>query len=178
MPTPRDLDSLRGFMGNIAIFGGLADASIERVVRMLDEQVVAPGTTICREGEPGSSMYVVRTGEVVVSRLASSGNVVRMVRLGPGEVFGEMTLIDVQARSATVTVADGPATLCVLTNRDLYKLYREDVDAYVMVIQNICRELSRRLRKADAALTERADSAGDDATLIKPLPEWMRPPTE
>jgi CRP-like cAMP-binding protein len=112
-------------------------------------------------------MYVLRHGEVVVSRQAQTGRRVKVVRLGEGEFFGEMTLIDIQKRSATVTV-EKPSLLYTLGNRDLYKLYVEDTPGYVMVLQNLCRELSRRLRTTNARLTQMADDADDDSTQIRP----------
>ncbi len=76
-----------------------------------------------------------------------------IVRLGEGETFGEMTLVELQPRSATVTVKK-KARCYSLTNMDLYHLYREDNYAYVIILQNICRMLSRRLRKADGRIVE------------------------
>ena len=93
-------------------------------------------------------MFVVHSGELVVSKLAVSGGVIRMTGLGPGDFFGEMTLIEMQNRSATV-IAESPAVLYELTARQLYTYYKADIHAYVMVLQNISRELCRRLRRAD-----------------------------
>jgi CRP/FNR family transcriptional regulator, cyclic AMP receptor protein len=76
-----------------------------------------------------------------------------MSRLAPGDFFGEMTLIEMQNRSATVT-ADGPTLLYELTAQKLYTCYKADIHAYVMVIQNISRELCRRLRRADNRIAE------------------------
>ena len=98
-------------------------------------------------------MYVVASGEVEVRRANSKGEQVPIVRLGRGELFGEMTLIEIQPRSATVVVTE-PSTLYALTKKDLYTLYVEDLNAYILVLQNICRQLSRRLRKADSRISE------------------------
>ena len=76
-----------------------------------------------------------------------------MFRLGQGECFGEMSLVELQPRSATVRVTK-PATLCSLTNLDLYRLFHQDNYSYVIVLQNICRILSRRLRLADNRLCD------------------------
>src|SRR5262249_54757917 len=73
-----------------------------------------------------------------------SGHAIRMTGLGPGDFFGEMTLIEVQNRSATV-VADSPTVLSELTAQNLYTYYKADIYAYVIVMQNINRELCRRL---------------------------------
>ncbi|MFZ5468004.1 MAG: Crp/Fnr family transcriptional regulator [Myxococcota bacterium] len=170
----QDVDGLKEFLAGIAVFGGLEERSLDRIVGMLVEHQFPKGAQVCRQGEPGRSMYVVRAGEVVVCRESASGAMVRVTRLGPGELFGEMTLIDVQPRSATILVEE-PARLYSLTNRDLYALYQEDVTGYVMVLQNICRELSRRLRRADSRITEMADSAKDEATQIHPAVKRERP---
>ncbi|MBI3182945.1 MAG: cyclic nucleotide-binding domain-containing protein [Myxococcales bacterium] len=162
MPT----DDLKPFLSGIALFGGLSDAALDRLSQMLVHKEYGKGDTICRQGDTGRSMYVVRSGEVVVCRDMGKGDLVRMVRLGPGEFFGEMTLIDIQPRSATVVV-ERPALLYSLTNRDLYQLYQQDTEGYVMVLQNICRELSRRLRKADQRISQMAHEQGDEQTQIR-----------
>ena len=71
-----------------------------------------------------------------------------MSGLEPGDFFGEMTLIEMQNRSATV-VAESPTVLYELTAQNLYACYKADIHAYVMMMQNINRELCRRLRRAD-----------------------------
>ena len=65
-----------------------------------------------------------------------------------------MTLIEMQNRSATV-IAESPTVLYELTARQLYTCYKADIHAYVIVLQNINRELCRRLRRADNRLAER-----------------------
>lgn len=165
-------ESLKRFFSNIAIFGGLEERTLERVVELLEAQRAPKGTVICREGEPGRAMYVLAEGEVMVCREGTHGNRIRMVRLGSGEFFGEMTLIDPQPRSATVTV-EKDSTLYALTNRDLYRLYQEDLPGYAMVVQNLCRELARRLRRADERICEMVDRGLDedqDITQIRASP--------
>ncbi len=159
-------DALK-FLPTIALFGGLEEATLNRIIAMLQEHKLEPGQEVCKQGDVGRSMFLVRRGEVVVTRQTETGKRIRMVRMGEGEFFGEMTLIDIQKRSATVLVEQA-STLYSLGNKDLYKLYQEDVPGYVMVLQNICRELSRRLRTTNARMTEMAADADDDSTQIRP----------
>ena len=98
-------------------------------------------------------MFIVHSGELVVSKLGDSRRIIRVADLEPGDFFGEMTLIEMQNRSATV-VAESPTVLYELTARELYKCYKADIHAYVMVMQNINRELCRRLRRADKRIAE------------------------
>ena len=144
---------LKAFLLATPFFGGLSDAGLDLLVSMLVERRVDAGATVVREGEPGRSMFIVHTGQLVVSRLLKSGRSLRMSDLAPGDFFGEMTLIEMQNRSATV-VAESPTVLYELTARELYKCYKADIHAYVMVMQNINRELCRRLRRADNRIAE------------------------
>jgi CRP/FNR family transcriptional regulator, cyclic AMP receptor protein len=151
---------LKAFLVATPFFGGLSDASLDLLVSMLVERRFDAGATVVAEGEQGRSMFVVHSGELVVSKLGDSGRVIRMAGLGPGDFFGEMTLIEMQNRSATV-VAESPTALYELTARSLYACYKADIHAYVMVLQNINRELCRRLRRADDRLAALADASGE-----------------
>ena len=144
---------LKAFLLATPFFGGLSEASLDLLISMLVERRLEAGATVVAEGEAGRSMFIVHSGELVVSKLADSEHVVRITVLGPGDFFGEMTLIDMQNRSATV-VAESPTVLYELTARELYAYYKADIRAYVMVMQNINRELCRRLRRADSRIAE------------------------
>jgi CRP/FNR family transcriptional regulator, cyclic AMP receptor protein len=157
---------LKSFLMATPFFGGLLDASLEKVIGMLVERRFAEGATVVSENDEGRSMYVVEEGELVVSKKSGSGRIVRISRLGPGDFFGEMTLIEIQRRSASV-VAHSPAVLFELSAASLYVLYEADVHAYAMVLQNMNRELCRRLRRADERITELADVAYESAVQIQ-----------
>jgi CRP-like cAMP-binding protein len=144
---------LKAFLLGTPFFGGLSDASLDFLISMLVERRFDAGSTVFAEGEPGRSMFIVHGGELAVSRRLESGHVIRMTNLAAGDFFGEMTLIEMQNRSATV-VAQSPTMLYELTAQKLYACYKSDITAYVMVIQNINRELCRRLRRADHRIAE------------------------
>ncbi|MBP1096633.1 CRP-like cAMP-binding protein [Bradyrhizobium japonicum] len=115
---------------------------------MLVECRFEAGATVVAEGEPGRSMFIVRSGRLAVRKRATSGSVIPISILERGDFFGEMTLIEMQNRSATV-VAESSTVLYELTAQKLYACYKADIHAYVIVLQNINRELCRRLRRAD-----------------------------
>ena len=149
---------LKAFLVATPFFGGLSEASLDLLISMLVERRFDAGATVVAEGEPGRSMYVVHSGELVVSKRAITGRAVRMTGLGPGDFFGEMTLIEAQNRSATV-LTQSPTVLYELTARNLYTYYKADLHAYAMVMQNINRELCRRLRRADNRIAELMEAA-------------------
>src|SRR5882757_391594 len=143
---------LKAFLVATPFFGGLSDASLDLMVSMLVERRFDAGATVFAEGEPGRSMFIVHAGELVVNKLGDSGRVIRMAGLEPGYFFGEMTRIEMQSRSATV-MAESPTVLYELTAQKLYACYKAHIHAYVIVLQNINRELCRRLRRSDDRFT-------------------------
>jgi CRP-like cAMP-binding protein len=150
------LPDLKAFLVATPFFGDLSDASLDLLISMLVERRFDIGATVVKEREPGRSMYIVHSGELVARKLWESGRVIRMTGVGPGDFFGEMTLIEMQNRSATV-VSERPTVLYELMARNLYTYYKADIYAYVMVLQNINRELCRRLRCADNRIAKLAD---------------------
>lgn len=171
----KEVSELLAWLPSIALFGGMDESSLRRVIGMMCEQSFQPGDEVCKQGDSGRAMFLVRSGEVIICREGDDGKRIKMIRMGAGEFFGEMTLIDIQKRSATVVVQK-PAVLLSLSGRDLYRLYQEDVPGYVMILQNLCRELSRRLRVTNNRLQSLAEeSAESDRTLIRPAVQSNKP---
>jgi CRP/FNR family transcriptional regulator, cyclic AMP receptor protein len=166
---PRDLASLEKFLARTPFFGGLDDEALRRVVAMTAERSFARGATVFQEGDQGRAMYVVEAGELLAMQSGESGRGVKLMRLSPGDFFGETTLIEMHPRHFSVVV-ERDARLLELTNADLYNLYLQDVKSYVLVLQNINRELCRRLRRASNRITAYADEAGDEVTQIRTEP--------
>lgn len=155
-------EAFRTFLRSAPVFGGLEGRSLESVRNMLKPISAPAGAVLFSDGELGRSMYLLARGEVEVRGRSVAGRPVPLVRLGPGECFGEMALVELQPRSATV-VATRRSLLYALNNLDLYRLYQNDNYAYVIVLQNICRLLSRRLRKADGRICDFLDPAAGKA---------------
>jgi len=152
-------EAFRTFLRSAPVFGGLEGRSLESVRSMLRPLQLSAGAVIFSDGELGRTMYLLARGEVEVRGRSAGGRSVPIVRLGPGECFGEMALVELQPRSATV-VATKASVLYSLNNLDLYRLFQNDNYAYVIVLQNICRLLSRRLRKADGRICDFLDAVG------------------
>jgi CRP-like cAMP-binding protein len=107
---------------------------------------------------------------VEIYRNNAAGQPVPIVKLGPGECFGEMALVELEPRSGSV-VATKKTVAYSLNNLDLYKLLREDNYTFVILLQNICRLLSRRLRKADSRIAEYLSAERQQ----KPAPAARKP---
>lgn len=81
-------------------FAGMTEGEISEFLRLCQRRTFASGEAVFRQGETGDFLYVILSGEVAVVR--GEGENKREVRLGPGEVFGEMALLENEPRSASV----------------------------------------------------------------------------
>jgi CRP/FNR family transcriptional regulator, cyclic AMP receptor protein len=139
----------------IGLFGGLDDTVLGELIATLTIAAHDPGDAIFREGDSGREMYVLLDGEMEVLKHSRRQHESRVAMLGPGDWFGEMSILDVMPRSATVR-ALAPSHLLKISAQDLDALYRRDLKSYALLVLNIAREMSRRLRVADGVLAELA----------------------
>ena len=123
----------------------IADLASRCLVRRFD-----PAVRIVTEGEPGHSMFVILLGSVEVSRLNEQGERVPFHRLGPGDWFGEMSLLGRMPRTADVTALTSTSLLVI------------DQDAFVrsvlsspQVCLRVMARLCRRIRESDDARISR-----------------------
>jgi CRP/FNR family cyclic AMP-dependent transcriptional regulator len=138
----------QAFLQAIPIFAGLTAAALTEIASAVKEAVFQKGAIIVREGEPGDRMFIIGSGSVeVVKYLAQSRETVLAV-LGPKDFLGEMSIIECVARSASVRAVE-ETCLFALKGIDLYHLFQRHPDQYAIVILNIARDISRRLRAID-----------------------------
>jgi CRP/FNR family transcriptional regulator, cyclic AMP receptor protein len=137
----------------IGLFGALSDEVLAHLASTLSVTRPSAGDMVFREGDEARDMYVVVSGEMEVLKRSQRGIDARVAMLGPGDWFGEMSIVDVQPRSATVR-ALAPSRLLRITAADLDALYRYDLKSYAIIVLNLARELSRRLRVADGILAD------------------------
>ncbi len=132
------------------IFGAISDAALQFLLDRAGHREVARHQAFFREGEPGDRMFVLETGRARVVK-GWHGNEVPLHSLGPGDCFGEMALMDLYPRSASV-IADADCTAIELTPDALAQLFEHDAEQFALIQMNIGREVCRRLRAADEEL--------------------------
>jgi small-conductance mechanosensitive channel/CRP-like cAMP-binding protein len=120
------------------IFGGLEPTERELLARVLKTQTFASGEEIIRQGEDGTSLYLVRDGQVGV-RFAVDGAEREVATLGPGEFFGEMSLMTGEPRRATCA-AKGDTSCYVIEHEAL----RRVLTAKPQVAEIVSAALGRR----------------------------------
>lgn len=140
------------FLQSHALFGGISEADIKAIQILLQEEHFPKGKFLAKEGEQGDRLYFICEGSVEVLKTVHSSAGVEQVSLavfGKGDTIGEMELIDIQARSASVRALEDVLALS-LSNQTMYQIYKSHRDAFTMLVLNIAREISRRLRRMDA----------------------------
>src|SRR3954469_22869018 len=153
-------DELQAFLAKTSFFGGLMPDTVAVVAAMLKPKHVAAGELLFCEGDDGKSMYIVREGALIMQRHCGDGGQARLMMMRPGDFFGVTALIEMEPRPFSC-VAEKDSLLYELTNMDLYALYKRDQKGYLLVLQNITRELCRRLRKASKRIADLEESVAD-----------------
>jgi CRP/FNR family cyclic AMP-dependent transcriptional regulator len=136
------------FLQAIPIFAGLTPGALTEIAGAIEEATFHKDDIVVREGELGNRMFIIGEGSVeVVKHLGRPHETVLAILL-PKDFLGEMSIIDSVARSASVRAAE-ETTLFALKGIDLYRLFQKHPDQYAIVILNIARDISRRLRVLD-----------------------------
>ncbi|MBI4429582.1 MAG: Crp/Fnr family transcriptional regulator [Ignavibacteriales bacterium] len=151
------------FLRNVPIFSDLEDKDLLRIVKLGVRQKYKKGNIVVLEQESGAALFVIITGKVKVVRTDEDGREVILSMFGPGEFFGEMSLLDGLARSASV-VATVKSELFMIHRRDFLQLLEE----YPQVAISLLAELAMRLRKADMQIKSLSlkDAAGRVANVL------------
>lgn len=136
------------------LFELLSAAEIDVLAALSKPQRHAAGETLFSEGEVGASLYVLAAGEVEVVRRTGAGAEKVLATLSAPAAFGEMSLIDREQRSATVR-ARTEAVVLQLTAENFATFRKHSRDGFTLVVVNIARMLSGRLRETNARLAER-----------------------
>jgi len=137
-------DEKRAWLARVPLFTGCSDDVVEQLAAVSTDVDFAPDEVIVAQGQTGNGLVIVVTGGVRIV----AGNQ-ELARLGPGEVIGELSVIDQQARSASV-YAVGPTTCLALASWDFVAVLEREP----RLALNLLRELVTRLRRADDKLRD------------------------
>ena len=145
----------RDDLGALPLFGGLPADALQRFAEKAEALHVDKGAVVFAEGESARSLYILTSGSLdVVKRCAQAAGEVHLSPIKPGDCFGEMSFIDMQPRSATVRALED-SDLWVWSYQSIHERYCQDQKCAMLLVMNIARELSRRLRRADELLSSR-----------------------
>ena len=127
----------------VRLFSACNDRELGRIASLVDEIKVEPGRVLTKEGDPGGEAFIIADGKATATLRKK-----KLGSLGPGALFGEMSLLDHGPRAATIT-ADTAMHLLVLDPRSFVSL----LDDVPSVSRKILRVLAERLREVEKAPT-------------------------
>lgn len=139
------------FVKRLSLFAGLTEEVLLRLIREGQRIEIAEPRPVFREGEPAKDLVIVLSGRIEIWKNAADGSEQRIAALGPGNVAGEMSLLDIQPRSAEVRATAG-STLLIIPHGSLGAVYHDSPTSYTLLVMNLAREISLRLRRMDIAM--------------------------
>ncbi len=152
VPILSEPSALEGQLAQVPFFRGLTPEGLELVKQAVAEETHATGTKLFQFGDVGDRLFIIMEGHIRISREIPGMGEEALAVLGPGEVFGEMALLDEFPRSADACVHERCRLLVITKERfdDLLFLHK---DLAYEVLWNAVKILSVRLRETNDKLT-------------------------
>jgi CRP/FNR family cyclic AMP-dependent transcriptional regulator len=164
-----DVDMLAG----IAFFDMLDEDDRTALASVIDYEKLEAGQTLFQAGEPGESLFIVRSGEIELYIKDTTGQKIVLNIVRTGEMFGELSLLDSGPRSATA-IALSDAGLLVLDRDDLLLLFQKKPDAALHMLA----AMSSMTRKADQLLRTRVsrnanEEIQENLGTLQKIADWL-----
>jgi len=179
-PSPIRTGDRLDLLRNHPLFRELPSAVIERLASYMTRKAVKRGTPIFAKGDPGTGLMAVLSGTVKISVLSADGREVVLNIIHPGEIFGEIALLDGRPRTADAA-AMSDCELALIERRDFVPFLQSQPDVVLRFIDILCLrlrhtsehveelmflELPARLAKTLIRLTGDADATGGGRKIL------------
>lgn len=143
MADPVDYEKLK----EIQLFKNFDDKELEIVSRKIFEKQYKKDSTLFVEGMPGEILYIVIEGGVDIFKKTPKGEI-KVTSIGPGEIVGEMSLIDDEPRSASGRT-NTDSKLIVITKKSFNEILESDPRIAAKICMSLLKIISKRLRLTD-----------------------------
>jgi CRP/FNR family transcriptional regulator len=138
-------------LSRVPVFSTLSEEDLAHVAQVAMPRQFEAGLVVFREGDEGSTCYIVRSGRARAIREHPDGRSITLAHFGPGDIFGEMAMLDGERRSATVEATEDTEAIAILS-ADMHRLLREHPDISVKLIA----ALGQRLRDTNERLARQS----------------------
>ena len=160
-------------LADVELFEHVSDEDRARLAEFIDIAQLTAGELLFRAGEPGESLYVVRSGEIELFIRDTAGQKIALAIAGAGEVFGELALLDRGPRTATA-VALTDCELLELDRDDLLLLFQKSPNAALRLLA----AMSHMTRKADELLRTRVsrnvnEEVEEKISALQRVADWI-----
>lgn len=128
------------------IFEGVGAAEIEALRPAVRVRTFSRDTHVFREGDPGSHLYIVASGQVKITRVAPSGAEIVFAVVGPGEVFGELSLFEEDGERSADAIALEPTECVLLAKSAVLPFLREHPALLLRLVSSLVSYIQRKDR--------------------------------
>jgi CRP/FNR family transcriptional regulator len=135
----------------VPLFSTLADEDLAQVAEVAQPRSFGAGDTVFREGDASDTCYVIRRGHARAVRENPDGRSIALAQFGPGDIFGELAMLDDERRSATIETLEHIEALAI-PGPDMRRLLRAHPEISVKLIT----ALGRRLRETNERLARQS----------------------
>jgi len=161
------------FLSNIRMFGLLNEDDRQALAAVVDELTVPAGHTLFQAGDPGDSLFIVRDGAIELFIKDTVGQKIVLTTAEPGDMFGELAMLDAGARTATA-LALTECEVLVLDRDDLVLLFQRKPEAALHMLA----AMSGMTRKADELLRTRVSRNANEemevhSTPLQKVADWI-----
>jgi CRP/FNR family cyclic AMP-dependent transcriptional regulator len=144
-------ESTVALLQRVPLFSQLSGEDLEEISRVAVPRSYPKGVRVFHEGDRSDACYIVRSGDLRVTREHPDGRAIALATLGPGDIFGELAMLDGEARSASVE-ALSECQLLALPAADVRRLLRGSSEITVKLVV----ALTRRLREANERIARQS----------------------
>lgn len=135
------------------LFFELYDSEVEKIVQYCTVFSYAPDQAIVHEGDEGNQIFILLNGTAEIRRSLHDGQFMRFGTLKPGDVFGEMVLVDERTRSADV-VALGDCDILEVKYDDIFSIFAKEPKIFGLIMLNLSRLLTKRLKQTNQTIQD------------------------
>ena len=144
-------EDIIALLHRVPVFSTLSSEELEHVAEVAVPRRFEAGEVVFKEGDEGSTCYIVRSGRARAVREHADGRSITLAHFGPGDIFGEMAMFDGERRSATVESIEATDAIAILSV-DMHRLLREYPDISVKLVA----ALGQRLRETNERLARQS----------------------
>ncbi|UUV18276.1 cyclic nucleotide-binding domain-containing protein [Fusobacteria bacterium ZRK30] len=150
-----EMDKIINILTKISIFGGLNDTQLYKIFKILKKVTYKDNEFIFKQGEAPTYIYIILRGKI---RLIEDINYssYQLFEFAEGSCIGEESVIGIQPHTLSA-VAVGDIELAVIPKNSFLNFYHTDKDLFCLLILNIARDISRRLKQTDDLLLHYID---------------------
>jgi CRP/FNR family transcriptional regulator, cyclic AMP receptor protein len=142
---------IAGLLSRVSLFDELSPGELERVASVTVQRAFPPGVRVFHEGDSSDACYVVRSGDLRVTREHPDGRAIALATLGAGDIFGELAMLDGGTRSASVETLS-ECELLALPAADMRRVIADHGEIAAKLIV----ALTKRLRETNERVTRQS----------------------